>query len=522
MISHPPYIPEKPGVYLFKAKEHVLYIGKAKDLKKRVSQYFQRKDQPVIGHLLQQAEYIEYIITDDEKDALHLEYNLVHRYKPPFNIRLKDDKSFPMITISTSEPFPGLYYTREVKEGHFYVGPLVDSRKTRELIDLLTRVFKLRSCSTVAFKRAVPCLYYYIDRCSAPCAGKITQELYRVACDEAIEFLKGKKQPVIQRLEQQMLLSAQSLLFEEAQKLKEDLALIKPFVLASYISSVTTRNHDYDVLAVAHDSTENSTIILLITVLEGRVKGREFFNFTAISTNPAEILKEFLISYYSTRNIPHEILLNILPADVEQLQELFIELMGRQVVIKTPVLGKKHKTMLLAQKNLNIYITKQQFNLVGARLQELLQLTRFPHVIEGYDISHLSERDRVGAVVVFEKGEPSRKKYRNYIVKEAAPGDTEALKEVLTRRFKKQTQFPDLLLIDGGIPQLGAALEIKQLLSIPSDLVALAKREERIYLENGQSVLLPEHSAERFLLQNIRDEVHRRAVSHHRQRREKL
>jgi len=522
VISNKTDIPGKPGVYLFKAGDRVLYIGKAKDLKKRVSQYFQRQDVPVIHNLLLEADDIEYIVTDDEKDALHLEYNLVHRYQPPFNIRLKDDKSFPMIEISIAEPFPGLYYSRQVKTGYFYIGPIVDSRKTRELIDILTRLFKLRTCAANTFNRQTPCLYYYIDRCSAPCAGKISQAEYQRCCQEAIEFLKGKKHALIERLEQKMHSFAQVLKFEEAQKIKEDLALITPFVVESYISSVTNLKRDYDVLAFRFDPDNRTSFIILFSVLEGRIRGKEFFNFDAVSNRSEEILKEFLVSYYSTGNIPHEILVNLLPADVEELQVLLAGLAGRQVSIKVPMLGKKRKTMALAFKNLNLYITKNQFSLVGARLQEALLLTRFPQSIEGFDISHLSERDRVGAAVVFEKGEPARKKYRNYIIKDAPPGDTEAIKEVLERRFKNLTQFPDLLLIDGGIPQLGAALEIKHKLHLPCDIVALAKREERVYLANGHSVLFPQDSPERFLLQNIRDEVHRRAVTHHRQRREKI
>ncbi|MCP5053799.1 MAG: excinuclease ABC subunit UvrC [bacterium] len=522
MITNTTDIPGKPGVYLFKTGDRVLYIGKAKNLKKRVSQYFQRKDHLVIGNLLSEADNIEYIVTDGEADALHLEYNLVHQYRPPFNVRLKDDKTFPMIEISTPHPFPGIFYSREIKPKHFYAGPIVDARRTRELIDTVTRLFQLRTCNDATLKRGTACLYHYIDRCSAPCTGNISQEEYRKETENAIEFLKGKRTGIIRKLKQKMNRLAQQMEFEEAQKIKEDIQLIDQFVLDSYISTVTAGKQDYDVIALHHDPGDNSSFIILFSVMDGRVKKKDFFNFQSVNSQKEDILENFLVSFYHTGNIPHEILVRFLPANLESLEEMFSQIAGRRVVIKFPVKGKKRKTMDLAIKNLNLYINKNKYSLVAERLRDALQLGRFPTHIEGFDISHFSERDRVGAAVVFIDGEPARKKYRNYIIKKAAKGDTEAMKEVLERRFKKMTEYPDLLLIDGGKPQLGAALEIKQKLNIPSDIVALAKREERVYLEGGRSVLFPEDSPERFLLQNIRDEVHRRAVTHHRKRREKI
>jgi excinuclease ABC subunit C len=522
VIDYKTDIPGKPGVYLFKSGKKVLYIGKAKNLLKRVSQYFQRKDQRVIKNLLLEADNIEYIVTDDEKDALHLEYNLVHQYQPIFNIRLKDDKSFPMIEVSTSQAFPGVYYTRQVKPGNFYAGPIVDSGKTKELIDTITRLFKLRTCKDQKFKRGAPCLYFHIDRCSAPCSGNISQEDYQKQIHKATQFLKGQKAPIIRHLKEKMIGLSEQLAFEEAQKIKEDIQLIKQFEIDSYISSVTAGKRNYDVIALHHDPVDNDCYIILFSVIDGRIKKKEFYNFESLRTQKEEILNEFLVTFYGGENIPHEILVPLLPTESLALEEMFTQMAGRHVTIKLPLKGKKRKTMELAVKNLNLYANKNKYAQVGGRLEEELQLTRFPNWIEGFDISHLSERDRVGAVVVFEKGVPVKKKYRNYIIKDALPGDTEAMKEVLERRFSKMKEHPDLLLIDGGKPQLGAALEIKRKVNITSDIVALAKREERIFLENGDSVLFPVDSPQRFLLQNIRDEVHRRAVSHHRKRREKI
>jgi excinuclease ABC subunit C len=519
-------IPAKPGVYLFKYKDKILYIGKAKNLKKRVDQYFQKKDHLVIRDLLQQANDIEYIITDDEKDALHLEYNLIHHHQPPFNIRLKDDKSFPLIEISLGEtgeiPFPGVYFTRQVKSKNFYVGPIVSAGKTRELIDIITRIFKLRTCSPNIYKRGAACLYYYIDRCSAPCINKVSQKEYQKNVTNAIDFLKGNKKNILQTLEKKMKQLSGQLEFEEAQKVKEDMDLIRQFVLESYISSISKQKMDYDVIALHHDARSDECFIILFSVLKGRVERKEFFDFNSINTQKQDILKDFLVSFYGKENVPREIFGSILPSESESLENMFSQIAGKQVKIKFPHKGKKRKILNLAIKNLNLYVNKNKYNLVGERLQQTLNLAHFPDWIEGFDISHFSERERVGAAVVFSKGKPVRKKYRNYIIKKAAAGDTEAIKEVLERRFKKQEEHPDLLLIDGGKGQLSAALEIKKSLNLKCDIVAIAKGEERIYLENGDSVVFPEDSPERFLFQNIRDEVHRRAITHHRKRREKI
>ncbi len=519
MIKNRQDIPEKPGVYLFKSARKILYIGKARNLKKRIGQYFRRQGQALIGSLLHQAEDIEYIVTDDEKDALHLEYNLIQNYQPPFNIRLKDDKSFPYIEISTAEEFPGIYYTRQPDRKNFQVGPITNARKTRDLIDIVTRLFKLRTCTDTNFKKSTVCLYFYIDRCSAPCIGRISLEEYERNAAAARELLRGKKDKVLKRLERRMKQCAADLEFEEAQKIKEDIELIKHFTLESYISSA--RHVDYDVLVLYHDD-QNDCFIILFSVLQGRVKRREFFNFNTISSKKEEILKDFLFSFYREENIPREIVVPFAPADKEYIEGLFSQLKGKKIGIKVLTRGKKKGMLDMALKNLNLYVSRNKYNVLAKGIKEQLKLERLPHEIEGVDVSHFSERERVAAVVTFSKGKPTRKNYRNYLIKEADAGDVFALKEVLERRFKKKESHPDLLVIDGGKPQLNAAREVKAKLNLSADIVAIAKGEERIYLEKGGSLVFPQGSAERFLFQNIRDEAHRRAVTHHRKRREKI
>ena len=522
MLKNNKEIPEKPGVYFFKSGKKFLYIGKAKNLKKRISQYFQGRDHLVVGNLLEQADDIEYIVTEDEADALHLEYNFIHSYLPPFNVRLKDDKTFPLIEISLADPYPGIYYTRQVKPKNFYVGPITDAKKTRALIDIVTQVFKIRVCSEAVFKRGVPCLYYYIDHCTAPCAAKISSDAYNQSVSDALELLKGKRKNVIEKLTLKMNRLAEDLDFEAAQKVKEDIELLEQFVLDTYIT--TFKKYDYDVLTLHYHSEEtlNDCFIILFSVIEGRVKRKEFFNFNTISPSREEALKEFLISFYRTENIPHEIVVRFYPPDKESIELLFSQLAGHAVSLKIPLKGDKRKMADLAAANLSMYVSNTNYQVIGQQLQTDLRLKRFPNWIEGYDISHFSERERVGAKVAFTRGKPDRANYRSYIIKEALPGDTEALKEVLVRRFRKVEEFPDLLLIDGGKGQLSAALEVKRKLGFSSDVVALAKEEERIFMEKGGSIVFPEDSPERFLLQNVRDEVHRRAITHHRKRRQRI
>lgn len=519
MIKNRKGFPEKSGVYLFKNRQgKVLYIGKAKNLKKRIGQYFRNKNQPVINTLLQESLAIDTILTDDESDALHLEYNLIHSYDPPFNIRLKDDKRFPYIEITGNEDYPAIYYTRQINPKNVTIGPVADAKKTKIIIDLVTRLFKIRTCSNRVFKKKTACLYYYIDRCTAPCTGGISRARYHQNVRDAIAFLKGKRSPVIEKMKKAMKTSADHLNFEQAQKIKDDLALVEDFALESYIS--TPRKVDYDVLALHHRGRE--ALILLFSVEEGNVKHRDIFSFTSLAERREEVLKAFLISRYKTHNLPQEILVPFLPEDHGGLETLFSTMTGRKFRIRVPLRGQKRRLLILATKNLNHQIEKTRYPLIASHLKKALDLSRNPRHIEGFDISHMTERERVGAVVVFKEGKPVRAQYRNYLIKKAGTGDLEALREVLERRFRNRKTGADLLLIDGGITQLNTAKQVKKELGLTCDIVSIAKREERIFLEKGGSLLLPDGSPEKYLFQNIRDEVHRRAIQHHRKRRERL
>jgi len=535
-------LPEKPGIYIFKtAVGKILYIGKAINLKKRVSQYFQKKDNPLLQNLLQRAADLDYVVTAAEDDALLLEANLVHTYQPPFNIRLKDDKSFPFIEVTLNEDFPGIYYSRRVAASNYGLGPLASSQKTRDLIDAVTRLFRLRSCANSAFNKGVPCLYFHIDRCSAPCAGRIDPLLYRRQVRDAVDFLKGRKQKVAATLVQRMRRYSKKLDFEHAQKIKQDLELMESFSPRSCIS--TRARVDWDILACSCLGEE--AFFAYFAVVRGQVRKSEYFNLPTIDSGEDEVLKGFLLDFYQRRPLPGEIIVAKLPEQAQALERLFSAQAGRRVRIHTVRQGRKKSILDLALQNLALFIQKNDYHLLAETIRQQLGLRNFPAHIEGYDISHLGEKNRVGAQVVFKNGRPEKRCYRSYIIRGAAAGDTEALKEVLSRRFgneseqhqgvdppddfkaaqkrlKSWREQPDLLLIDGGRPQMAAARQVKKKLGLSCDLLALAKGEERLFMEDGSSLVLAPGSAAKFLFQNIRDEVHRRAISHHRARREKL
>ncbi|MBN2398975.1 MAG: excinuclease ABC subunit UvrC [Candidatus Aminicenantes bacterium] len=519
MLENKQDIPERPGIYIFKtAAGKILYIGKAINLKKRVSQYFQKKDQPLIRNLLGRAAILDFIVTDDEADALMLESDLVHGYQPPFNIRLKDDKSFPSIEITLGERFPGIYFSRQPQTDSFVLGPLVNAGKAKSLIDAVTRFFRLRSCANTLFKKGIPCLYYHIDRCWAPCAGKIKPVLYQQQVGFALDFLKGRKGKIKARLGVRMRRLAASLNFEEAQKIKEDLERMEKFSLRTYISS---RAHgDFDVLATCLLGRE--AFFIHFAVAGGRVRQSDYFRLQTVHDDEGEAFREFMIDFYRHRPVPGEIIVSRLPVQSAGLEGLFSAQAGRRFTIRIARRGKKRQIVGMALKNLTLFVQKSDYRSLAERIKDMFRLRHLPFHIEAFDISHFGEKNRVGAMVVFRDGRSQKRLYRSYIIRSASAGDTEALKEVLSRRFRDEPSPPDLLLIDGGLPQLAASRQVKKKLGLRSDLLALAKGEERIFMEDGSSLVLEPGSLPRHLFQNIRDEVHRRAITHHRRRREKI
>ncbi len=511
-------LPERPGVYLFKsASGKPLYIGKAANLRQRVSSYFRRRDDPLLRRLLERSASLETIVTDSEADALLLESNLVHGHLPPFNVRLKDDKSFPYVEIGLADEFPAVSFSRRLASGSFALGPLVDARRARRLVDTVTRLFRLRTCGEALFRRGVPCLYHHIERCSAPCAGRIGAEEYRRQALAAVDLLKGRKGRASARLRRRMRALAARLDFEGAQRAKEDLDALAGFSLRSYISGRGRGERD----VISASLLGRDGFFALFTASGGKVSRGEYFHLPTLRDSEEEALQEFLLDYYRLRPLPGEIVVSRLPAQAGELAAV-LSARGRRVALRTASRGGAKRLLDLARRNLALFVQKSDFRALGEELRQRLRLRRFPARIEGYDVSHLGERNRVGARVAFQDGQPERRLYRSYIIRAAAPGDTEALREVLARRLKNETPPPDLMLIDGGLPQLGVAVRARQEAGLDFDVIALAKNEERVFLADGSSLLPERGSPLRHLLQQVRDEVHRRAVRHHRKRREKI
>ncbi len=468
--------------------------------------------------LLERSEALETIVTEAEADALLLESSLVHSHLPPFNIRLKDDKSFPFIEVTLASEFPAIHFSRRSAAGSFLAGPLVSAAKARALIDTVTRLFQLRTCGDAIFSKGIPCLYHHIGRCSAPCAGRIEPARYRGQVAVAVDFLKGRKHGAAARLRGNMRALARQQDFEGAQKAKEDLELLAGFSLRSCVSLRSRIDND----VIASCLLGREAFFVHFACSGGRVRRSGFFHLQTLCDSPEESLGEFLVDYYRLRPLPGEVIVARLPDEAAGLASLFSRRAGRRVRIRTACRGEKKRILDMALKNLALFVQKSDYRSLGGGIQQRLRLANFPSRIEGFDISHLGEKHRVGAQVVFQDGRPERRLYRSYLIRGAAPGDSGAMEEMLLRRFRAGSPHPDLVLLDGGLPQLGVARQVKADLGLGCDLAALAKGEERLFLEDGTSLVPESGSPLRHLLQQVRDEVHRRAIRHHRQRREKI
>lgn len=509
--------PAEPGIYLFRTTSgKILYIGKAANLKQRLQQYFSPSPSPVVRRLLEQSHAVDFVLTGNSGEALQLEYNFVHHYRPAFNVRLKDDKSYPVVEITLGQDYPGVYFARRPREGSFVSPPLVDAGKARAMIDLIMRVFRLRNCGDAAFRRGIPCLYYHIQRCSAPCAFPDQREDYLRRARDAVAFLRGRRAQVVRRLEREMQEHALGLRFEQAQHLKEGLQVLRDFPLRSVVAARTKGAYD----AVALHMAGEEAAVLRFPVESGHAVSRDFFTFSTLVASPAEAMEEFLLTFFHKANLPGNLVVDPLPVQAEDIERLFSDLAGHKVTLRAPQRGPRRQMLDLVRRNLGLYVNRERFDTVAAELRDALGLAHLPMRIEGVDISHFAGAERVGAVVVFENGRPLTSEYRNYVIREAPAGDTLAIREVLERRFSRDpAPDPDLLLIDGGRDQLRVALDVKTRLKFRADVISLAKAEERVYAETGVTTVFPPGSPLRFLLQNVRDEAHRRAVTHHRKRR---
>jgi excinuclease ABC subunit C len=558
-------LPPEPGVYLHKDDGgNVLYVGKAINLRNRVRSYFQESTRhgPRIARLVSKARDLEWIVVSSEVEALVLECNLIKKYRPPYNVRMRDDKSYPYITI-TDEEFPRVMFTRKVrKDKARYFGPYTSAFAVRDTLGILHKIFPLIPCGKSWSGQPVqrPCLYYHLGRCLGPCAGLADRAEYQTVLDKVSRFLEGKEDTIAADIRREMEVAAEELDFEKAAKLRDQVAAIENVMQRQ--QAVTDKGGDQDVIAVVKD--ERGAAIQMLYIRGGKLIGqRQYVLDNSADAPPAEAVQEFVKQYYADApEVPREILL---PVEIEERMVVQTWLRGRKgsaVTIEVPQTGDKARLVDLAAANaeqaLNAFsqdLKKKEEWAEEAMtmLQDALGLPTPPVRVEGYDISNIQGTAPVGSMVVTEAGEPAKDEYRRFAIKwhPETPNDFAMMHEVLTRRLKryidgdeKFTKLPDLIMIDGGKGQLASALRARDSLGLHVPMIGLAKRHELIYVPveadeifqplSGDSipekqdraytyreVELPMNSPGLMLLRKLRDEAHRFALTYHRKIRDK-
>ena len=539
-------VPTQPGCYLYYDKEGtIIYVGKAKNLKRRVYSYFHKQhESPKTNILVSQIEKLEYIITDSEVEALILESHLIKQHKPKYNILLKDDKKYPYFLI-TDEDFPRIQVVRKKNlnpdKGRFY-GPYTDVGAMYATLDFLKRLFPLKQCKTPKFTNR-PCLYYHIGKCLAPCQGKVTPEEYQKLIQQVELFLSGKQSELLKQIQVQMQKYAESEQFEKAAKMRDSyLDLQKTLERQKVVYENTKLNED--IIAVIYE--DGILAIVIMMVREGRLIDKKDFTYFVDNVDKTEYFEIFFRDYYT--NLKLEFPDRIISKDLEEVgeKELYQDwlkiLSGKKITIsygkgkfkELYELALKNATNLLENAKLKkMAQIRNDFNEVGSYLAEKLQLTNFPNRIECYDISHIQGTNTVASMVVFQNGLPKKTAYRKFKIKstEGKPDDFLSMKEVLSRRLSRlgepKWEKPDLIIIDGGKGQLSSVMQIVEEMGVKVgkggiDFVSLAKREEEVFLPNqSDSILLPRDSNALYLIQRIRDEAHRFAITFHRDLRSK-
>ena len=519
-------LPDSPGVYIMRdARGKIIYVGKARVLKNRVRQYFQSgKNHGVkVKAMVAKIADFETIVTATEVEALILECNLIKKYRPRYNISLKDDKSYPYLRV-TAEDFPRIILTRRIiHDGSRYFGPYTSGLAVKETLQLLRKIFPLRTCKTFA-KR--PCLEFHIKRCLAPCAKKISREDYMQFVKAAEKFLAGHTAQVERELSEQMIDAAENLNFEQAARLRDILSAIRK---VTEKQKIVTDTGDVDAIGLAR--LDGETCAQIFFIRDGKVTGRENFLLSgAIDETDAQAVTEFIKQYYSRAQISAtEILLPITLAD-EDLK-ILSEWLGVKLI--EPKRGVKRSLVEMANQNAEKFLAEESARrqlknaqTVGAveELKNFLNLPRLPRRMECFDISHIQGAETVASMVVFEDGAPDKKSYRRFKIHsaEGKPDDFLSMREVTSRRYGATENLPDLIVIDGGLGQLNSALEIIRGAGHQVPVVGLAKQFELIFVEGSSiPVELPRDSQALKLMQRIRDEAHRFAITYHRKLRRK-
>lgn len=536
--------PDQPGVYLMKDETgDVLYVGKAKNLRARLKQYFaiSGDQREMIPYLTAQVESIDTIIALTEKDALILENTLIKKYKPKYNVLLKDDKTHLSLMV-TEHQWPMIRLVRfkgKPKDKGTYFGPYTSALAARQTYDLIARLFPLRQCSDAELaSRTRPCLLFDIKRCIAPCVSKCTKEEYEQHVEGAMRLLKGQDKEVLRELKKRMMEASENLEFEKADRYLQMIHQIEHVTQVQHVDNPAAK--DCDAIGLYREA--DAVLIALLLFREGKVIGSEHFSFHRIASNDAEIVESFLLQHYqNAKSVPAEILVPCPINENEIISEILSDAAGKAKTVLFPQKGKKRDLVEMAQKNAHaLFIREQDARSLREKmlldLSETLRLTRYPRRIECFDTSNISGTDPVASLACFVNGERDKSRTRLFKIKGSLHADDyTAMKEVLRRHFTKEKErgdFCDLLIVDGGKGQLGLALEVFEELQIASiDVIALTKEaarhdkgltQEKIYLPfKSDPLLIDLRSPLLFLLQRIRDEAHRLAIEYHRKRRSK-
>ncbi len=581
-------IPESPGVYKFRdAQRRVIYVGKAKSLRQRLTSYFAdlANLHPRTQTMVTTAASVEWTVVGTEVEALQLEYSWIKEFDPRFNVKYRDDKSYPFLAVTMSEDFPRVQVMRGAKrKGTRYFGPYAHAWAIRETVDLLLRVFPVRTCSNGVFKRAGqvgrPCLLGYIEKCSAPCVGRIEAAAHKQLAEDFCDFMAGQTQRFVRRLEQQMREASTAMEYERAARLRDDLAALRRALEKSAV--VLPDGTDADVFALAEDDLEAA--VQVFHVRDGRVRGQRGWVVEKVEdVSTADLVEQLLLQVYGDAGrdgIPREVLVPADPPDAPEIEALLSEVRGSRVGVRVPQRGDKKALLETVARNaaqaLTLHKTRRGGDLTTRskalqEVQEALGLTDAPLRIECYDVSNIQGQHVVASMVVFEDGLPRKSEYRRFTVRGTqGQDDVAAIHEVITRRFKrfldesqespelehlgaegpaeaehpggpsvhagtpvgidpetgrprKFAYAPNLVVVDGGPPQVAAAARALAELGIDDiALCGLAKRLEEVWLPgDDHPLVLPRASEGLYLLQRVRDEAHRFAITHHRQRRSK-
>lgn len=533
-------LPDLSGSYQFFDKnDEIIYVGKAKNLKRRVHSYFNKNhDSPKLKIMVPQIKKIQFIVTDSEVEALILESHLIKKHKPKYNVLLKDDKKFPYFVI-TDEEYPRIVVARKSNKNKIkgkYYGPYTDSRAMYSTLELIKKLFPLKQCKTPKFKDR-PCLYYHIGRCMAPCQRIISPDDYKSILKNVELFLTGKQKELVEALKKEMEKFAANEEYEKAARYRDSYFDVQKTMEHQKVVFENT-NINQDIISVYNES--NIYVVSLLQIRQGRLTDKKDFEFSNLNlTEENEILTTFLKEYYtmsSELEIPSTIVIPKLLDDSDiELYTKWLESKSEKKIKITDAPTKRNIELLnLAQKNAKFYFEKvklqklseiqRDYNEVGSYIQEKLQLSKFPYTVECFDISHIQGTNTVASMVTFENGMPKKSKYRKFKVKstESKPDDFKSMQEVVERRYtgklSESLPMPDLIIIDGGKGQLSSVMEIFERIGLQNqDVVSLAKRLEEVFKPNqSDPVVFPINSPALYFFQRIRDEAHRFAITYHR------